>query len=103
MQHLGKGLQVVYIPFDIGKQTDVYLRTLGHKINHAFANKANCEFESIHHSIFGYIPTAKTTRNVLKDEEMLCAYELPYHAGPKWYKEQWREGNAKNKLAVQTL
>lgn len=82
---------VVYIPDKVGEKIDLYSRTLGHKINHAFPKKANCEFEVLYQSTFGYIPTAKSTKYIHKDEEILCPYELPYHDAPEWYKEQWRE------------
>ena len=67
---------VVYIPDEVGQKLEVYSKTLGHKINHAFPEKANCEFEVLYHSTFGYIPTARSTKYINKDDEILCPYEL---------------------------
>ena len=77
----------------MGKRTQNYRATLGHKINHSFkVDELNCRFEAYHHARFGLIHAVRSGRLIKKNEELLSHYNLPYEQSPPWYQELWRKG-----------
>jgi len=80
---------VIHLPDDVGRSTEKYKATLGHKINHSFF-RYNCLFHSLDHPRFGLIPAARVVERVTEGAEILCHYEIGYAEGAPWFQELWR-------------
>jgi len=74
------------IPLEIGRNTKLYCASYGHKVNHSF--KPNCRYRQMQHPRWGEIVGIFSTREIKKDEELLCnyGYEPEKYLVPEWYK-----------------
>ena len=61
------------IPPEFGS-SDTYRSTLGHKVNHKFPPKNNCEYSWIDSARFGPIMTIKTIGNISRGQELFANY-----------------------------
>ena len=62
--------------------------TLGHKINHKFAQEANGNFEVVKHPLFGVIVAVIANEVIEEDEEIFVDYNYTLSPeSPAWFKE----------------
>ncbi len=72
-----------YLPDELGKDVSKYRASLGHKINHHFA-EYNCIFDYSHHPRFGLVAAARTVDPVKAGQEILCHYNLDFDEAQPW-------------------